>query len=735
MPMNFIKTKDPYAAREAEKYSDPIPSREYILSILKDQKDKIISRRKLEELLLLQDPTQREALRRRIQAMRRDGQLLLKKGKGYYLPKDAIFLKGTVLGTKDGFGFLEPEDKSANIFLSAYQMRQVFPKDRVLVRIISESSRARREASIVEILERNTENMLGRCVSSGEDTLKVISVSPRIHQVITIPSGYQANAVLNQIVLVEIIKQPDLYHPPTGRITKVLGDTGSPGIASLIAIYQNQLPYEWSQNIEKEIEDLKVASPASSNPTSERIDLRHLPFMTIDGENSKDFDDAVYCQREKKNWKLWVAIADVSHYVKPDTLIDQEAQLRGNSVYFPDRVVPMLPDILSNDWCSLKPNVDRFCLVCEMIITQQGKLKEYQFYPAIIESKARLTYTLASQYLSTQNYSQAHQSIADSLNHLENLHSILNQARQKRGSIDFDLKETNIILNTQGNIESILASSRTIAHRIIEECMLIANVAAAQFLINKNLPSLFRIHESPAPEKVLELQTFLKSLGYKNTFRKQAKSKDYAKFLQEIQEDPKVHIIHMMVLRVMNQAVYSPINRGHFGLAYLEYTHFTSPIRRYSDLIVHRSIHYILSKKTDTKPIKKYHYDIRTLERLGAHCSMTERRADEATRAVVNQLKCQYIKHYIGESFQGTISHIVGFGLFIALQNQIEGLIHISHLNDDHYVFDSKQMRLKGQNSHKTYQLGDQLCVQVAHVNTEAGEIDFRLCNTTESKG
>lgn len=719
--MNSKPVLDPHAAREAEKYTHPIPSREYILTLFTPKK-RVLTGQQLADLLNLTTPIQKEALRRRLRAMRRDGQLLWKRGKGYNLAKSSLFIKGKVVGNKEEFGFVIPEDGSTDLFLSAYQMRQVFPNDTVLVRIIGEDRRGRREATIIEVLDRNTETIVGQYLANT-DPLKVIPSHPRIHHSIIIAPGSQLNAKHLEMVLVEIIHQPNLHHPPTGRIVKILGDKALASVDTDVAIHQYQLPYEWPSKVKKEIAHLKKHPPAEK--TIERVDLRHLPFVTIDGEDSKDFDDAVYCERKNKQWQLWVAIADVSHFVKPDTALDEAAKERGNSVYFPNQVLPMLPDILSNDWCSLNPKVDRFCLVCEMTLTSTGKLKNYHFYPAIIYSHARLTYTTVSQYLETENYTDEHQSLTQPLKNLASIHTILSQARQKRGAIDFNLQETQMVFKEDNSIEKIIPRERTLAHRIIEECMLMANIAAAKFLLDHKIPSLFRIHEPPLPDKLTELKTFLSSLGLNASLDSEPKPMDYAKLLQATADHPENRLIQTMVLRAMSQAIYSPKNKGHFGLAYSEYTHFTSPIRRYPDLLVHRAIYAVLLQQ---KTKRSFIYDEKTLEHIGSHCSMTERRADEATRDVANALKCQLMQKHLGEVFEGVISHVTHFGLFIELQATLaEGLLHISHLRDDHYLFDAQKMVLQGQRQGKRYRLGDKITVQVARVDVDAREIDFEL--------
>jgi ribonuclease R len=718
--MSSKKVLDPNAEREAQKYTNPIPSREYILSYLQNA-DRLLNRKALESALGLETDEAREALRRRLQAMRRDGQLILTRRKGYGLAKKMDLIQGYVIGHKEGFGFVTPEDGSPDLFLNAHQMRQVFPEDSVLVRVTGIDHRGRREACIVDVLARHTRLVVGRYFQE-EGIGWIVPTNSRIHQEILIPPDKTGGAITSQIVTVEIKQQPALHRQATGHIIEILGDHLDTRTGIAIAIRNYNLPHEWPAAVQEEIAALKTQLPSDS---LDRIDLSALPFVTIDGTEAQDFDDAVYCEPNGNTWRLWVAIADVSHYVRSDTALDQAAKLRGTSVYFPGTVIPMLPEILSNDWCSLKPKVKRFCLVCDMTISAKGQLKAYHFYPAVICSQARLSYEAVSHYLETGHCTPQHQFLLPHLQHLQQVYQALTQAKLKRGAIDFNIQEPQIHLTKNGDIHNIIPLERSLAHRIIEECMLAANVAAAQFLLNSQLPSLFRIHEPPPPDKLDEFKTFLANLGLRlSIWRKQPKPTDYARLLTATTQRRDSRLIQTLILRAMSQAVYSPHNKGHFGLAFSEYTHFTSPIRRYPDLIVHRTIRYALSKSSR----KKFYYDQTLLTTLGEHCSMTERRADEASREVLTGLKCAFMQAHLGKRFHGIISHVTGFGLFIALKdNLIEGLVPVSTLKNDYYHFDNTRLELKGERRGTVYRIGDPVRIQVVKVDLEAKQIDFEL--------
>ena len=714
-----IDKKDQYADREAQKYEHPIASRELILDILAEHNSPL-TYQKLSKELDLVDSNQKEALRRRLLAMVRDGQLLQNRRGAFCLIDKMELIKGYVIGHKDGFGFVVPDEGGDDLFLSARQMRAVFPDDEVLVRVANIDQRGRREGVIVEVLTRHTHELVGRfAVEAGASFVE--PSNQRIRQDILIPQDAQLNAKQGQVVVVQITEQPTAIRRPVGKIIEILGDHMAPGMEIDVAIRNHELPHEWPEKAL--IEAAKFDSIVPERDTEGRFDLRHLPFVTIDGEDAKDFDDAVYCEaRASGGWVLYVAIADVSHYVKLHTALDIESLNRGNSVYFPGEVIPMLPEALSNELCSLKPEVNRLTLVCEMEITATGKISSYQFHEAVIYSHARLTYNQVYAMVEQKDVAlqKTYQKLLAPLQELFAVYRVLHTARLKRGAIDFDLPETKIIFGSDRKIERIVALMRNDAHRLIEECMLCANICAARFLSEHECPGLFRVHEGPTQTKLLDLRKFLGELGLKLPGSEEPKPGDYAELLREISSRPDARLIQTVLLRSLSQAIYSPDNKGHFGLAFDAYAHFTSPIRRYPDLLVHRAIRKILRKehhKGDKDP---------KFAKYGEHCSMTERRADDATREAVDWLKCEFMQDKVGEEFDGMITSVTSFGLFIELKEiYVEGLVHISMLRNDYYQFDSVKHALSGERTGKRYRLGDTVHIKVVRVDLDQRQIDF----------
>ncbi len=718
----LVRKKDRFERREAEKYEQPIPSREFILEYLAERGEPATRRQLINELNLLSDNEQ-EALRRRLSAMVRDGQLH-KNRKGTYGPVDKMeLISGRVIGHKDGFGFVVPDEGGDDLFLNARQMRAVFHGDKILARISGLDHRGRAEAIVVEVLEHNTQQLVGRFfMESG--TYFVKPVNHRITHDITIPPTDIFEAQDGQMVVVAITEQPSTQKHPLGKVIEVMGDHMAPGMEIDVAIRNHDLPFVWPDEVLDESARFTVEVPAAA--IVGRLDLRKLPFVTIDGEDAKDFDDAVYCEPHKNGWKLYVAIADVSHYVKPGSALDTEALNRGNSVYFPERVIPMLPETLSNGLCSLKPNVDRLTLVCEMSISHKGAITSYKFHESVIFSHARLTYNQVYDMIEKHDVElQArYQELVPHLKNLFVIYRVLHKARTARGAIDFDMPETKIIFGAERKIEKIIPTQRNDAHRLIEECMLCANICSAKFLLKNDCPGLFRIHEGPNDEKLEDLRRFLAELALKLPGRRMPTPSDYAHLLKTIEERPDAHIIQMMLLRSLSQAVYSPENKGHFGLAYDAYTHFTSPIRRYPDLLVHRMIRSILRNE------KQLSYTLPHLEKFGDHCSMTERRADEATREVVDWLKCEFMLDKVGEDFDGVIGSVTGFGFFVELKDiYVEGLIHISTLPNDYYQFEPTKQALRGERSGRMFRLGDVIKVKVVRVDLDQRQIDFLLAD------
>jgi ribonuclease R len=750
------QTLDPEAAREAEKYENPIPSRELILQHL-SERGAPASREQLQEELGLSTDEQLEALRRRLRAMERDGQLIFTRG-STYAPVDKLdLIRGRVSGHRDGFGFLVPEDGSDDLFLSPAQMRLVFDGDRALARVAGLDRRGRREGAIAEVLVRAHETLVGRYYEESGIGF-VIPDNPKIQQEVLISQGRAGNAKIGQFVEVKITHWPTQRFQPQGDIVEVVGNYMAPGMEIDVALRSYDIPHVWPEAVVKEAAKLKPE--VEEKDKEKRVDLRHLPFVTIDGEDARDFDDAVYCEKNSSawklfsgGWKLYVAIADVSHYVKVGSALDEEAQNRGNSVYFPERVVPMLPEELSNGLCSLNPHVDRLAMVCEMTISKLGKLVDYQFYEAVIHSHARLTYNKVSAMLEQPKGSEGKAlrgEYAEVLPHLKQLYAlyqVLLAARHERGAIDFETQETRIIFGSGRKIAEITPTQRNDAHKLIEECMLAANVATAEFMRKHEIPSLYRVHDGPPPERLEKLKAFLTELGLSLHRGKDGPSpKDYQKLLESIRERPDFHLIQTVMLRSLSQAVYSADNGGHFGLNYEAYTHFTSPIRRYPDLLVHRAIRSVVRSRLDTPHVRRagavsmpkakiYPYDEAALEQLGEQCSMTERRADEATRDVVNWLKCEFMKDRVGESFAGVITAVTGFGLFVELRDiYVEGLVHVSGLPGDYYHFDPVHHRLAGERSGRSFRLGDSVEVTVMRVDLDERKIDFELAQESAGK-
>lgn len=739
MQVNEIKSKrkkDPHAAREAEKYAKPVPSREFILAHLQTR-NAPASLNELCEELQLSDEEDIEAIRRRLKAMLRDGQLEQLAKRRYWLAGHRTLVSGKVFIDKKNMLWVIPEDRSSRIALPFFTDKKVMQGNKVIVSVpdLPENPDATREGKLVEILEQPDVVITGRYVTEGAVNF-VVPFSKEFLNDIIIPEGKDCGAVNGQIVVVEIIALNSNRADPIGEIIEILGNERNKNVEIESALRKHNLPYEWPKELIKSIADLTESVPESA--VKGRIDLRELPLVTIDGEDARDFDDAVYCTPTKTGgWKLYVAIADVSYYVKTNTALDLEAYNRGNSVYFPTRVIPMLPEILSNGLCSLKPNEDRLCMVCEMSISSTGKLTRYEFYEAVMHSKARLTYNKVAKILDNDEMLRTqYKELVPDLENLAQLYNTLRLERTKRGAIDFETVETSITFGKSGKIANIEPVVRNVAHKIIEECMLSANVATAKFLDKHKIPGLYRNHEGPPDDKLADLRTFLNEIGLTLGTGKKSKPEplDYGTLLEKIKDRPDAKMIQTVLLRSLCQAVYAPDNLGHFGLAYDAYTHFTSPIRRYPDLIVHRQIKTVLAGKwqdnirTTTAGAKVVAQLEEDLENIAHHCSVTERRADDATRDVIMSLKCQYVKQHIGEIFDGIISGVTRFGLFVELVDYyVDGLVHIASIDQDYYTFDPIHHKLTGERSGVVYSLGMPVKVQVAKVNTDELKIDFNM--------
>ncbi len=712
--------KDPHAKREAANYANPLPSREFILEVMENE-GAPVSVERLYQLLQI-GKGEREIFGRRLGAMERDGQIMRNRKGALCIAQKLDLVAGRVQGHADGFGFVIPDAGGEDLFLSPKEMSQVLHGDRVMARRAGLDRRGRPEGKIVEVLERVNKQLVGRLIRERGVVL-VAAEDRRINQDILIPPGQDMRAEAGQVVMVELIEQPSVYAQPIGKVVEILGNYADPGMEIEIALRKHSLPHEFPPAAQKLADKFK---PEVQKPDWKgRIDLRDLPLITIDGETARDFDDAVFCEPQGKGWRLVVAIADVSFYVQPGDALDKEAYDRGNSVYFPRRVIPMLPEALSNGLCSLNPDVERLCMVCDMQIDGKGEIKRYKFYPSVMRSKARMTYTKVYDMIVNPEGETAREyaRIVPHVKNLYDLYQVLVKAREKRGAIEFETMETLMVFNDQGKIDRIEPVVRNDAHRLIEECMLAANVCASDFLLEHKHPVLYRIHEGPTLEKLEKLRQFMGEFGFALGGGDMPHAKDYCKLLARIKGRPDEQLLQTVLLRSMQQAVYSPDNVGHFGLAYESYTHFTSPIRRYPDLLVHRAIKSVLEGKK---------YKAGDWAALGMHCSMTERRADDATRDVVTWLKCYYMQDKIGESFDGTVSGVTGFGLFIALDGiYVEGLLHVTELGNDYFHFDNVRHVMSGERSGKAYRLGDRLRIKVARVDMESSKIDFVLDDAT----
>ncbi len=746
-----------------------IPSREAILEALRAAKGPIAPNDLSKKLSVKK--REQEGFSRRLQAMERDGQIRVNQQGYFELQNTAQFIAGRVQSHRDGYGFLIREDGEADLFLSHQEMQKLMHNDRVLARIVGQDRRGRLEGHVVEITERANQYVIGRLLEEG-GALLVAPEDKRIGRDILIAPGGQGKARVGQVVSVELTSFPDRLTPPAGKVVEVLGELDDPGMEIEIAVRKFGLPHRFSKATQAQA--AKLPDKVTAADAKNRIDLRDVPLVTIDGEDARDFDDAVYCEPirlgRSNGFRLLVAIADVAHYVKPNDALDISALERSTSVYFPRRVIPMLPEKLSNGLCSLNPHVDRCALVCDMTLTAQGKIKAYQFYPALIHSAARFTYTSVAEILANPTGLEA-KCYPDLVPHLQNLHRVYQAfagERQKRGALDFETVETYIVCNAQGKIEKILPRERNDAHKLIEECMLAANVCAADFLKRHDHAGLYRVHATPSEEKLTSLRTFLRDLGLTLGGGANPQAGDFAALLTQIRGRPDAQILQTMLLRSMQQAVYSPDNIGHFGLAYEAYAHFTSPIRRYPDLLTHRALHAIIqgqqykptvpseielnltlpasarasneekAKKEAKKGRKKSahsHPEQATWQMLGHHCSANERRADEASRDVEAWLKCYFMRDKLGEEFDGMVNGIAPFGLFIQLDKLfVEGLVHVTELGADYFQYDEIKNELRGERTGQRYRLFDRVRIQVMRVDLNARKIDFQLVSSSQTK-
>ncbi len=712
-----LRLQDPFLEREKSKYSQPLPSREFILQIL--QKEGVpVTLEQLERQLAIR-PDERDLFGRRLRAMERDGELMRNRKNALCLPAKLDLIPARVEGHPEGYGFALRDDGGADIFLGPREMQRVLHGDRVMVRLVGTDQRGRPEGTLVEVLEHVNTRLVARLFQE-QGVLFAVAENKRISQDILVAPDQAGGAKPGQVVMVELIAQPNRQSEPIARVVEILGNYADPGMEVEIALRKHALPYEFPAAVEALAK--KFPKGVRKADLKGRVDLRQLPLVTIDGETAKDFDDAVYAEPNEGGYRLVVAIADVSYYVQPGDALDKAALERGNSVYFPRRVIPMLPEELSNGLCSLNPAVDRLCMVCDLQVNQQGHVQGYRFYPAVMFSHARLTYTEVAAILEhPERADGARRPLIPHLQHLEALFRVFLAAREARGAIDFASDETRMVFDDRGKIETILPVERNDAHRLIEECMLAANVCAAAFLQQHHHPVLYRIHPPPTPERLEAARHFLGEFGLHLSGGDKPQAADYAVLVRKIQGRPDQRLLETVLLRSLQQAQYSPDNLGHFGLAYPAYAHFTSPIRRYPDLLVHRAIRAVLARQS---------YQPGDWKALGAHCSMTERRADEATRDVESWLKCFFMKDRVGETFSGSVSSVTSFGLFVALDDvYVEGLVHISELGADYFHYDASRHQLLGERTGQRYRLGDRVEVKLVRVDMETNKIDFLLAS------
>jgi len=721
-----VEKNDPYFDRESLKYANPIASREFILDYLTRAKRPVGMIELIEAFVLQNDAERCEALKRRLIAMSRDGQVIQNRNGLYALIGEMNLVKGRVATRRDGSCFVIAEDGSKDIILTARETKMLFPDDQVLMCITGEEKK-RRYGKIVEILQHNITQVAGYYAEENGVGF-VVPTSKHISHEVIIPPENKGAAKVGQLVMAEIVSYPTKFCVAIGKIIKIIGDKRGGGVEIDLALCSYGLPHKWSSEIDAEV--AKIPLSISDAERAERDDLRSLPFVTIDGEDARDFDDAVYCEKiAKGGWTLYVAIADVSHYVTDGSSLNTEALDRGNSVYFPHQVIHMLPELLSCEMCSLKPHVERLALVCKMQISKDGLIKDYSFCKAIINSQARLTYNLVYEILEDKD-GKGKSKLAQNghlLPHIQELHrlyKVLIEQRKLRGALEFDRVETKIVYDNNQRIRNIVPVMQNYVNGIIEECMLAANVCASKFLLKNKIPALYRIHDGPSVEKLQSVRNFLKILGLKLGGGKTPSSLDYAKLMRTLDGRKDKLLIQTILLRSLSQAVYSSENIGHFGLAYPAYAHFTSPIRRYPDLLNHRAIHHVISGKK----IAKFFYNKHDMQLFGEHCSITERRADNATNEVIDWLKCQFMSDKLGNVCAGVVVGVTEFGLFVELKDfYVEGLLHVTALPGDYYQFDNQNHLLRGKKSNRAYRLGDSIRIKIARVDLDARQIEFVL--------
>jgi ribonuclease R len=718
---NPFNIPDPEFAQQLEKYQHPVPSRGALLTFLNEQK-KILSLDKIANKIGVKNDQQLEGLRRRLNAMINDGSLFINRKRGYGVRDKTDLIKGVIQAHADGFGFLVSPELEKDGFILPREMRKVMDGDTVLASIQPGRRKNKEEAFIVEVLERAHKTLVGKFFNKKGQGI-VEPDNSAIDDII-IPSGSEATANDGDYVTVLINEYPNHHRPAIGEVIAILGQKLNSRLAMELTMAASNLPHEWPDDFDR------VVSYIPTHVTDEDLspdvrDIRNLPLVTIDGEDARDFDDAVYAEKNGKGWRLIVAIADVSKYVQPNSELDKEAFKRGTSVYFPGKVIPMLPLELSNGICSLNPQVDRMCMVCDMQVNSTGQVTSYDFYRAVMHSHARITYKQCWKYLSERNKQQKwHKKVPVALDTMNDLYKAMMIEKNQRGAITFNSTDVFISIDKEGQVSGITPYTRNDAHKLIEAFMIAANICAAKFVEKHKIPAAYRVHDTPPERKLTDLKAFLQSLGIKPRFSEPVQPKDFERIINQIQDRDDVNLIESVLLRSQSLASYEAGNGGHFGLALEHYAHFTSPIRRYPDLMIHRAIDYIINKK---RP-KRYIYSPQKAEEMAAQCSLTERRAETASRDVDARLKCMYMEQFIGEEMTGIISGVTHFGVFVTLDNiMVDGLIHVTSLPNDYYHHEPIQHKLVGERSGHKFQLAEKLKIKVAAVSIDDRKIDFEF--------
>jgi ribonuclease R len=717
LPQNPKKSRKP---QKGKPYKHPIPGPNDLIDFLTET-GKPLKADAILKAFDLKGQRMRSLLVEKLNTMVRAGQIIENRRGEYCLTAKLDLVTGTVSGHRDGFGFVVRDDgESEDVYLSAREMRPLFDGDRVAIRVKGMDRRGRAEGQLVDVLERGTQQVAGQFIRERGIGL-VIPDNSKISHRILIPKDESGGAKHGQMVVVEILDFPTYVEQATGRVVNIIGTPGEKGIATDIAIHSHAIPYKWPDTVREQVQDFGAEVPDAS--MDGRTELRNVDLITIDGADARDFDDAVFCMKAESGWRLLVAIADVANYVSIGSALDKEAIVRGTSVYFPDRVVPMLPEVLSNGLCSLNPKVDRLCMVCDMEVSSSGKVTKATFFEGVMKSKARLTYSQVGDFLSGASKTSVPSELQASVRDLHDLYKAFAKQRRHRGAIEIDLPQTKFKLNDDGEIDRIEVVPRNDAHRLIEECMIAANVEAAKFLKKHRIPGLYRVHPKPDTDRFNDLRLYLISLGLKVPHPDHVEPRHFTQLIEQVKDRPDSAAITMAMLRSLTHAEYSPTNVGHFGLALESYAHFTSPIRRYPDLLVHRAIRHIIR---GGKP-GKYDYAPKEMERLGAITSAHEKRAEEATRDVEAWLKCQYMEQHLGDEFDGVITGVTNFGVFVQITELMtDGLVHVTSLANDYYKYDAGSQKLVGERSGHTYSLGEEMRIRVERVDMETRKIDFR---------